>query len=417
MREVIIQRASVLFEQRRYEEAEKMLSEVLQQNPEDVMVLAMLAEVNLELDKTTAAETLINTAIGIAPDYANLFYVKTRVLIQLNKYDDAEKTIETAIQLQPDDADYYAYWASIKLHRKQYDQALELADRALALDPENLLGLNIRSNALVKLNRKDESFQTIEGALRNDPNSAYTHANYGWNLLEKGNHKKALEHFREALKNDPNNRYAQSGMVAALKANNILYRGFLKYAFFLGKLQAKFQWAFIIGFYIAVRIISTIADNNVALQPYLNPIIILLAIFAFSTWVMTPVSNLLFRLNPYGKHLLDENEIKSSNFVGLSFVVFLLGVIAYFITGSDLFLPIAVFGFTMMVPFSVMFSPSKYKNAFLIYAMVMAAVGIAAIYLIFDNQKIGNPLVTVYLIGFIAFQWIANFIRIREDNV
>lgn len=416
MRGEIIQRAHILFQQKRYAEAEKMLASLTQENPNDVLVLSMLAETKIELDKIDEAEELINTAIGIDPESAHLFYIKTRIQLEQNKYDAAESSIETAIKMDPDEADYYAYWASIKLSRKQYEAALNLANEALAIEPDNLLGLNIRSNALIKLNRKEESYETIIGALREDPNNAFTHANYGWNLLEKGNHKKALEHFRESLKADPDNRYAQAGMVAALKANNIFYRGFLKYAFFLGNLTAKYQWAFIIGFYIGVRIIASIAESNPALQPYLNPLIILLAIFAFSTWVMTPISNLLFRLNPYGRHLLDEEEIKSSNFVGISMLLFLAGIISYLITFNELFLSIAVFGFTMMVPLSVIFAKSKSKYFFVLYAAGLAIVGITAITLIFINGKMGNPLVTVYLLGFIAFQWVANFVRIKESN-
>ena len=123
---------------------------------------------------------------------------------------------------------------------EKYEDALNLANEGLERDPENILALNIRSSALIKLDRKEDAFTTIEGALAHDPNNAYTHSNYGWGLLEKGNHKKALQHFREALKHDPTLVQAQAGMAEALKANYVFYRLFLRYAFFMSNLTAKY---------------------------------------------------------------------------------------------------------------------------------------------------------------------------------
>jgi len=416
MTENMIQRAEILIQQQRYAEAEKILKDVLSTDPNDVHMLVLLAEVNLQLNKIENADNFIDTAIGISPDSGYLFYIKARIAIHKNKYDEAEKNIQQALELEPAEADFYAFWASLKQNRKQYESALDLANQALELDPENILGLNVRSTALLKLNKPEEAFRTIEGALREDPNNAYTHANYGWNLLEKGDHKKSLEHFREALTNDPNSSYAKAGMIEALKANNVFYRIFLKYAFWISNLTSKYQWGVIIGFYAGTRVIRYIASQNENLQPYLNPLIILLAVIAFSTWVITPVSNLFLRLNKFGKHLLDKKEMMSSNFVGVSLLIFLAGVLGYFFV-NDGFLTVAIFGFAMMVPLSTMFSPTKYKYSLVIYAGLMALTGIGAIAITFSTGVMDNTLSTVFLFAFIAFQWVANFLIMKENNV
>src|SRR5690606_13738189 len=128
-------------------------------------------------------------------------------------------------------------------------------------------------------------------------------------------------HFKESLKNDPNFDYAQYGMMEALKATNPIYKLFLKYAFWMNNLTSKYQWAVIIGFYIGFRIIRSISENNEALQPFLTPLIIILALVAFSTWVITPIGNFFLRFNAYGKFLLDKDEKMSSNFVAASFLI------------------------------------------------------------------------------------------------
>lgn len=415
MTDYSLSKVGILIQQKKYEAAEKILRQLLAQEPTNIHYLALLAEINLQQDRLDKAESIIEDAIGLSPDTPHLYYIKSRIDIQKDKYDDAEKSIRQSIALDPYTADYFAWLANIKLGRKQYEESLSLANQALEIDPEDLLALNVRSTVLLKLNRKEESFTTIEGALRNDPNNAYTHANYGWGLLEKGDHKKALKHFKEALKNDPNFDYAQKGMIEALKASNPVYRMFLKYSFWMGNMAAKYQWGFILGLYFGTRALNALADANESLKPFLIPLIILLTLFAFSTWIIKPVSNLFLRFNPYGQFLLDKKEKMSSNFVAASLVIFLAGLALYIFLSDEKYLAVAAYGFAMMVPYSVMFVPSKY-NSLLIYTIAMAVIGLVAIGLTFSTNRIDNVMSSVFLIGFIAFQWLANFLVIRSSN-
>jgi len=411
-----LSKVAILVQQKKFTEAEKLLAELLGEEPNNIHLLSLLAEVNLQQDKFDQANTLTDNAIGLSPDAPYLYYIKSRIAIQQDRLSEAEIHIHQAIELDPNEAGYFALLSSIQLGRKQFNEALETANRALAIDAEDIVALNTRSTALIKLNRKEESFVTIEGALREDPNNAYTHTNYGWGLLEKGDHKKALEHFKEALTNDPTSEFAKAGMVEALKASNPVYRLFLKYAFWMGNLTAKYQWGVIIGFYLGFRALKTIARNNEALQPFLIPFIILLALIAFSTWVIAPISNLFLRFNKFGQLLLDEKEKMSSNFVAVSFGLFVLGLLLYLALADERMLTIAVFGFTMMVPFGSMFAASKTRNGLLIYTIAMAVAGLVAIGLTFATGEIFNFLSVIYIIGFVAFQWVANFLLIKETN-
>ena len=411
-----LSKVEILIQQKKFGEAEKLLSDLLTEDSNNIHFLSLLSEVYLHQDKFDNANRIIENAIGLSPDAPHLFYIKSRIAIQQDNLNEAEKNISQAIELDPYDADYFALLANIKIGRKQFEDALESANRALEIDAENILALNTRSTALNKLNRSEESFETIEGALREDPNNAYTHANYGWGLLEKGDHKKALEHFKEALTNDPTFDYAQSGMLEALKATNPIYRIFLKYSFFMSNLTAKYQWGVLIGFYLGFKALRTVAKNNEALQPYLIPLIVALALIAFSTWVIAPISNLFLRFNKYGQLLLDKKEKMSSNFVAISLGLFFVGLLLYFILSDEKMLTIAVFGFAMMLPLGTMFSPSKNKYGLLIYTIALAITGLIAIGLTFSTGEMFNLMTVVFIFGFVAFQWVANYMLIKEDN-
>ncbi|OYU97309.1 MAG: hypothetical protein CFE21_03170 [Bacteroidetes bacterium B1(2017)] len=416
MDDIRISKIEILLQQSKYADAERIIKDLLAENPTDIHLLSLLAEVYLQIDDTEKAYEIINSAIGLAPDEAHLFFVKARVDIQANNFKEAEKSILQAIAIEPHEAHYFALLASIKLTYKKFDEALVEANNALALDAENILAINVRSKALLKLNRAEESFQTIEGALREDPNNAYTHANYGWGLLENGNPKKALIHFKEALQSDPNFEYAQAGMLEAIKATNPIYRMFLNYSFWMGNLTAKYQWGVILVLYFGTKALKNIAIANEAWQPFLVPLVFILALFAFSTWVITPISNLFLRFNIYGKYLLDRKEKLSSNFVAVSLGIFLVGILLYLLLKEDIYIPIAFYGLAMMVPLSSVFSPTNYKWAIPLYAIGLAFVGLLAILITVLTNNLMNWFSVVFMFGFIAFQFLVNFIVIRRDN-
>lgn len=416
MSDQLIQRAILLLQQRKYKEAESILNGLFAQDPNDVNVISIICEVKIQQDKYAEALNLVNTAIGLNPSLSHLFYVRARIYVHDDKYDLAEKDLQQSITLDPEDADYFALYALLKLDRKQFESALQLADEALERDPENINALNARSTALLKLNRKEESFSSIEGSLRQDPHNAYTHANYGWGLLEKGSSKQALYHFTEALRIDPSLQLAQSGMIEALKAKYFLYRIFLKYAFFMGNLTAKYQWGVIIAIFIASRALRFIAATYPAFEPFLYPVIILVAIFAFSTWIITPLSNLFLRLNKYGKHLLDRDEIVSSNFVGISLLTAIAGILLYFVTGQEHTLSVVIVGVSLMVPLSSMFNSAKNRTLLIIYTAGAALLGITGIVTAFLTHEVVNGFILAYLVSIMLFSWLANYLVIKEQN-
>ena len=417
MYEEQIERIELLINSKRYDLAQTQLQQLLTENADDSYLYYLLSNIKYNQNFYDNAQELINTSISLDPDYGFYFYFKACIHLADERYSEVENLLLTAISLEPETAEFKAKMAQYKLLKKEFEIALSYANQSLANDPENILALNMRSTALLKLNRKEESFATIEGALREDPEDSFTHANYGWSLLENGNHKKALVHFRDALRYNPNNYNAQSGMVEALKASNILYRGYLKYVFFMEKLSQKGQWIFILGFYFGTKLLRTLGEKVPALEPYIFPIIVLLALFAFSTWIITPLSNLFFRLNPYAKFLLDKNEMLSSTFVGISLLASIGGFVGYLATSNDGFFGIAIFGLLMMVPLSNLFLKTKIKHLPIIVAFVLFVLGVSTIYQLFIGNGIYDLFGTIFIIIFIAYQFGLNFLMIKKSNI
>lgn len=141
----------------------------------------------------------------------------------------------------------------------------------------------------------------------------------------------------------------------------------LNYSFFISNLTKNYQWGVLIGFFLGFKLLRMIADSNEALEPiFSTPLIIALALIAFSTWIIRPFSNLFLRFNKYGQFLLDDNEKANSNLVAISFGVSIVGAVLYFVLTDEKMLTVAGFGFTMMLPLGKLFLPSKHKHALLI---------------------------------------------------
>ncbi|MBA4056756.1 MAG: hypothetical protein C0490_18725, partial [Marivirga sp.] len=319
-----------------------------------------------------------------------------------------------AIAFDPHNADYFGMLAAINLKQKEWKHALDNANKGLEVDPANLQSLNSRSAALYKLDKKEEAYATVQEALNQDPENPHTHSNIGWGLLETGDHKKALEHFREALKINPGYDYAKAGLVEALKARYLFYRLFLKYAFWINNFKGKAQWAIILGLYFGVKFLDKISESNEGLAVFLNPIIYLYFAFAISTWIITPLSNLFLRLNVYGRYALSEDEIKASDFVGISLLIGTMGFLVYLFNDDFLYCLIGIFGIGMMIPLATMLTPDKKrsKNILIAYAIFLTLAGLTAIFIQVSTGEV-SIFFPIFTFGVVAYQWIANAFLIR----
>lgn len=409
-------RARVLMEQNRFSDAEKELQKVLASDPNDPETLSLMAWCKASLKEFKAAEELIKQAITRDPANAFYLFIYSHILFHQNKLTEAEDTINQAIKTDPYNADYFGLLSAIFLDRKEWNKALEAANEGLQIEAENLQCLNSRASALIKVDKKDESFETIKDAFNYNPENAYTHINYGWGLLEKGEHKKSLEHFSKALQIDPTSPHAKHGLVEALKARYWIYRIFLRYAFWIGNMKGKVQWAIIIGFYVGSRVMRSVAASNPELQVFLTPLIFLYALFAISTWVLNPLSNLFLRLNVYGRYALTKNETTSSTFVGLSLLTGIVGFLGYLILKADLLFMIGILGLTMMIPLGSMLIPEKKSSrlTLVLYTLGLLAVAATGIGFYLTENPGYDMMGTTYLIGIFIFQWVANAVIIRK---
>lgn len=417
-------RILILIKTGRYDEAIQLLRQDLSQNPDNPVALGLLAVCFLDKGQREAALTPAGQAVGLSPDDPWLLCIHSRVLMLNNKIPEARQSAQAALQFNPTYTTAYELLSQLAYHEKKWEEALKYAEGGLAHDPEDADLVNLRAMSLMKLNRINEAAETVDYALKQDPEDTFSHSNKGWVLIEQGRYDEAVLTFREALRFAPGNEYARDGLKEAIKGKNWLYRGVLRYALFMGKLSERNQWLLIIGAYVVIRIISNVADSNKALQPFLMPLVGIYLVFAFATWIGVPLSNLVLRLHPIGKHALTAAEKRDSSLIGINLGVSVLALLlGQFIAGdlSQTLITLGIALLVMLVPIGG-YSLSDPKGsarrtlAYLAIALFIFGPGSQLMYLLTGSFKGESTMLTIFMIGIFFYGWIANYILMRDRN-
>jgi len=417
MQEGMLQRVSLLFNQGRFQDAEKLLRQYLSEKPDDEYALYMLAVTMINLSQYDKSRELFD--ILIEKDPGNLDYMEmlAELDIRENKYKPAEEKLLALISEAPDNPNYFGIMSRMKLAQRNYDGAIFFAEKSLELDPSNLVALNVKTSAEGILGKKDDAQRTVKDALAVDPNNPYTIANMANQELYQGQAEEALKHYKEALSIDPTNPVALNGLPHAMKAKFLPYRLMLQFFHMMGKLSGKNTWVVIIGAYIFIRVLRFIAASNPTLGLFVTPIIYILVALFLLTWILNPLMNLYLLTNPYGRFLLDDEDKKMAKYVGVSLLVALTLFISYFIFAKSYFLICGVFFVALLIPLGTMLQPEKdsQKKRLQYYTIAILILGVLGTILTIVTQK-ESILLVVGLLGIFIYQWVYNAISIKSGS-
>lgn len=320
-------KAEHLLNQQRYDEAYKEVSTYLALDPHSIPALIILTQTYLGLNKDENADEIADQLLRKDPSDADILFLKGVTQAQLGKRKSALKFLNSALAFDPLKTQAHGLKASIYFQEAEFEKSLEAADTGLRVDPHNELCLNHRSMALLKLDRKEEHLDADQQSLKSNPMNPLTHASVGYSALQKGETDKAKNHFREALRIDPTNEFARQGMLQAIKATNLFYRLFLKYAFWMQGLKLQVRWAVIIIGYLMIQFLNRSASDLGAFAPVAEAVVIIYIIFAISTWIIEPVSDIFLRFHPFGKYMLTDEEKYVANICAGLLTIAVMGAI------------------------------------------------------------------------------------------
>lgn len=321
--EVYLQRAKLLIEQHRSDQAGEILRQLLANDPNVAEAHSLLALCLLEnRDQWHEATREAEQAVGLAPDSSASHYVLAAVHEKRNRFPEALQSLNEAIQLSPELSHYYGLKASVLGQQSKWKEALEIASIGLSLDAEDETCASMRSISLERLGKTRGAIDEANAAVSRNPDSSTAHSTRGWALLHSGKYQEAQEAFREALRLGPTNEMARIGMIQALNNNYLIFRWVFTFYTFIGRMASGAQWAVLIGMFVGMRLLRAFAKANPEWEPYVFPISVLYLAFCLLSWIATPLFNTFLRFHQFGKYLLSDKEKWASN------VIAVLGLIA-----------------------------------------------------------------------------------------
>ena len=320
-----LDRAWLLFEQGRYDLAEGEAGQALAEDPENPRVHVLIALARLRAGKSDEALEAAKQTVALAPDAGYAHFVLGQVRSDRDEHKLADASLREAIRLEPEEAEYRWVRGAVLFDWGKRREALEEVDAGLRLDPEKS-GLHaLRGLILYGLDRVSEAEEAYRTALRIDPGNDMAHAGLGRIEASRGKADAAVDRYREALRLDPNDAWAREGLLDALRARYPVYGLFLRYIEWTRRLSPRTRTVLFIGLYVVFRYAGKAAkDAEGPLQWALIAVAVAYVLFWLLTWIADPLFNLLLRLRPEGRLLLDRDEIAASNLVGLSLLAALI---------------------------------------------------------------------------------------------
>jgi len=161
--------ASQALTDNRLESAEAILRRRLQQAPQDVVALRMLANLATRREDHLEAERLLHECLALAPGYAAARYDLACVLYE----------------------------------QQRIPEVLPLLERLLAVEPDNFDCLSLKARTVHLIGRTEEALQLTEQAAAAHPQLDEAWLLGGHMLRELGQNTRAIEMFRRALALQP----------------------------------------------------------------------------------------------------------------------------------------------------------------------------------------------------------------------
>jgi hypothetical protein len=142
--------------------------------------------------------------------------------------------------------------------------------------------------------------------------------NLGWAALERGEHQAGIQFFRRALRLRPDHARARSGVVEALKARHPLYRGLLAAFFWMSHFPPATQMGMMVGAFLALRVITTLAAYNSEWAPFLWPVLIVMLGLLILSGLASPLFDVILRVDPLGRDALSDDQRRGANLLLLN---------------------------------------------------------------------------------------------------
>ncbi len=216
---ILMDRASKMIEQDRFEQAIPLLDNAVSINPVNILALYNLAYCHYELAKVQTdskqtiahlrrAEMLFERVQNLNPNFILTYFKLGKIALLLQEPEKAAAYYRMGLEYEPGNAALIFNLARIYDTGNQSDMALAYYQKALDIDPDFIYAYN--NMGLLYEQKKDyrSAEKAYQAALKKDKTYNYARLNLGnlYSTLNRPEEARGL--FKEALKYEPDNAWA-----------------------------------------------------------------------------------------------------------------------------------------------------------------------------------------------------------------
>lgn len=222
--------------------------ELLQQEPEEPDVFALIGRIYLLMDDYEKAVYWAGQALGREPEHQLGWYVRVAAFYEQEQWGAFEEAVEEALRIDPYEANYYFLKANVLNKKGKHALAKEQLLEALELESESPIYLATLSYVEALLGNIPESRRLDREALRMDAEAPYVLLYLAWAASHRGDYDQQEQYMQAAIRLNPESKQFQDEYLEALQNGHKLFRAFLWPTKFLRRLK---PWQIIVGWLVA----------------------------------------------------------------------------------------------------------------------------------------------------------------------
>jgi tetratricopeptide (TPR) repeat protein len=195
-----IRLGGLYFDNRKYEEAVKVMDEAIELFPDDFTVNLILGLSLAQLDKHSEAKPYLKKAVELNPNDLTALSSYAYTLSQLKENELAVNYLQQALKIKPDDVNLLGTLGLIYDSMEKWTECDSVYERALKIDPKNALVNNNYAYSLSERGeRLDEALKMVEIAIAADPDNTSYLDTIGWVYYKVGNYFEAKNYLEKAI--------------------------------------------------------------------------------------------------------------------------------------------------------------------------------------------------------------------------
>ena len=192
-------RASALYLERRYREADQESRQALKAQPREPKFMLLEARIAQRTGQHQDALELLDQTIASAPQWPEPYYSQGVSYYLQRRYADARRSLARALELDPYSVRALFLKSACLVNEGKNREAEEVLRRALALEPANARFHYHLGALLLRDNRPDESQREFEEAIRLKPDYAPPHYQLGKLLVRSNQPERAVRELEAAV--------------------------------------------------------------------------------------------------------------------------------------------------------------------------------------------------------------------------